>query len=57
MDWARNVEELCMIVELQNEIIKRLSDRLAQLDALEISDQEEIHSVEIAVHALIGDAR
>ncbi len=55
MDWARSVEELCTVVELQNRIIKRLSDRLAQLSALELSDCREIHSIDKAVRELIGE--
>lgn len=49
------VEELCDIVERQNEIICRLAARLAQLNALDASELQLLSEVRNRVQSSLGN--
>lgn len=50
------IEELCAQIEQQNEIIKRLSFRLAQVTELSEEEKTELTSANNSLKELIGDA-
>lgn len=45
MDWMKLIEGLCKIVERQNDIIKALTEALAQHEALDEEAKAEIDAV------------
>lgn len=55
MNELQLIEELCDQIDIQNEIIKRLVARLAEISALTEEEQEEINVAHDAYKNLIGD--
>lgn len=55
MNNLQLIEGLCNQIEIQNEIIKRLATRLAEISALTEEEQREINVAHNAYKNLIGD--
>ena len=55
MNNLQLIEGLCNQIEIQNEIIKHLTTRLAEISALTEEEQREINVAHNAYKNLIGD--
>ena len=55
MNNLQLIEGLCNQIEIQNEIIKHLAMRLAEISALTEEEQREINVAHNAYKNLIGD--
>lgn len=55
MNNLQLIEGLCNQIEIQNEIIKRLATRLAEISALTEEEQREINVAHTAYKNLIDD--
>ncbi len=55
MNELQLIEELCEQIDRQNEIIKRLSMRLAQVSELTAEEERELQDARGALKNIIGD--